>query len=310
MENGSGVKLIVILGPTACGKTQWGIELAKEWNGEVISADSRQIYMQMDIGTGKPRGVWNTELGESIYRVGGVPHHLMDFLEPSQVYSSAEFKQDALEKIRHIQERSHLPFLVGGTGMYIQALIDNLEIPKVPPQIGMRTELEKQSLDELIQLLQAEDPESAQRIDRKNKRRIIRALEVTRALHGSFVKYQRKGPPLFTVLLLGIEMPRAELYARIDRRVVQMVSDGLVEETQQLLSQYDPSRTAMSGIGYFEIGEYLRGVYTLPEAIKKIQYRTHSYARRQMTWFRKDKRIIWVRDLREARGLISHFVQK
>ncbi|OGH93613.1 MAG: hypothetical protein A2538_03960 [Candidatus Magasanikbacteria bacterium RIFOXYD2_FULL_41_14] len=357
-------KIIAILGPTASGKTDVGIFLAKKFNGEVVSFDSRQIYIGMDIGTAKPRRdgtpsahsskEGDSELtrqrslpvsstGQAIaqvdgdnhplapslkmrgeYVVDGVRHHLVDFIDPDQDYSLADFKQDAVRAIADILGRGKLPILVGGTGLYFWAVIDNLEIPKVVPDKKLRNELEKLSLSELVKMLRAKDPESARVVDLENPRRVLRALEV--ALSGeSFVKQQKKGKPLYDVLQIGLNWEREELNERINKRVDRQMEAGLVAETEGLAR--DPTLAlpflkregkcevwalpSMSGIGYRQMGYFLRGEMSLPEAVEILKRDTRHYAKRQMTWFKRNQRIKWIeRDDKKAVGeLVEKFIE-
>jgi tRNA dimethylallyltransferase len=295
-------KLIVILGPTASGKTGLSLKLAKKFSGEVVNADSRQIYKGMDIGTGK------------VVDKEGMRHYLLDVVNPDKEFTLADYKKKAVAVIKDILGRGKTPFLVGGTGLYIQAIVDNLEIPAVPPNKKLRMQFEKEikksgGLEKWYKKLLKLDPGAAKAVDKKNPRRVIRALEICLATGQPFSKFRKKGEPLFNVLQIGLSVSREKLYENIDRRVEQMVEDGLVSETKKLLKKYSPNLPSMSGIGYKEIGDYLRGDYGLPEAIQKIKYRTHAYARRQMTWFRRDKRIKWIKNYKEAEGKIVKWLK-
>ncbi|OGH88338.1 MAG: tRNA (adenosine(37)-N6)-dimethylallyltransferase MiaA [Candidatus Magasanikbacteria bacterium RIFOXYC2_FULL_42_28] len=324
-------KIIAILGPTASGKTDVGIFLAKKFNGEVVSFDSRQIYKNMDIGTAKPPG----SPGNGVYIVEGISHHLINTVDPDQDYSLADFKADAINAIDDILARGKLPILVGGTGLYFWAVIDNLDIPKVVPDKTLRKELEKLSLTEMVKMLRTKDPDSAEVIDLKNPRRVLRAVEV--ALAGeSFVKQQKKGKQLYDCLQIGLNWPREELYERINARVDEQIKDGLVGETEGLVReilkhdshaashgvQDDSERLprfarndiwalpSMSGIGYRQMGYYLRGEMTLDEVIEILKRDTRRYAKRQLTWFKRDQRINWVErnDNRMAGDLVGVFL--
>lgn len=290
-------KIIIIAGPTASGKSALAIKLAKKFNSEIVSADSRQIYREMDIGTAKPT---KKEMRE-------IPHHLIDTKNPNQNYTLAQYKKDAIKAINKILKNGKTPFLVGGTGLYIKSVIENLDIPRVQANKKIRKKLDEKTTEELVKLIRRRDPETVKFIDVKNKRRLIRALEVILTTRQSFAAQRQKNKPLFNVLQIGIEVNRDKLYKRIDKRVEKMIKDGFVKETQKLLKKYQPSLHSMSGIGYKEIGEVLAGKIALKEAEQKIKNRTHSYARRQMTWFRKDKTINWVRDGKKAEKLIRKF---
>ncbi len=305
-------KLIAILGPTASGKTAVGIELAKKFQGEIISADSRQIYKYMNIGTAKEPGeMKKDEKGRLYLLAGGARHYGIDLVDPGQTYTVAEFKQYALKVIREILKRRHLPLLVGGTGFYVRAIVDNLKIPRVAPNKKLRKSFEEKSLEELVKLLKDVDPQSAKKVDLKNKRRVLRVLEVAILTGQSFAQQQKKGPKLFDALEIGLDWDRAKLYERIDKRVEQQFKDGLVEETQTLVNRkYRWELPSMSGIGYKEAGQYLRGEIGLERAKELIKFRIHDYARRQLIWFRKDKKIKWVKTSKEAEKLVKKFVNR
>lgn len=294
-------KLIVILGPTASGKTDLSLRLAKKFNGEIINADSRQIYKGMDVGTGK------------IIDKKDIRHYLLDVARPDEEFTLADYKKKAEAAIKNILKHEKVPFLVGGTGLYVQAIIDNLEIPSVPPNKKLRAQFEKEiekpgGILKWYKKLLKLDPGAAKVVDKNNPRRIIRALEVSLATGKPFSKLRKRGEKIFDVLQIGITLPRKKLYERIDKRVDQMIKEGLARETKKLLKKYKPSLPSMSGIGYKEMGDYLNGNYNLGEAAQKIKFRTHAYARRQITWFKKDKRIKWVKNYKEAEIKIKKWI--
>ncbi len=299
-------KIIVLLGPTASGKTDLGLLLAKNFNGEIISADSRQVYKKMNIGTAKPDGVWKN----STYIVDSVPHYAIDIVNPDQDFSLADYKAMANQVIADILRRKKLPIVVGGTGLYIQALVENLDIPKVEPDKKLREELEKKTLPELVKMLEKIDPASAKKIDLKNPRRVLRALEVFISSGESFFAQRTKSKPLYSTLQIGLDWPREELYRRIDARVDKQVEEGLVEETKQLAEEYGWALPSMSGIGYKQIGLYLRGKATLAEAVEILKRDTRRYAKRQLTWFKRDKNIVWIKNDTPVEGLVKDFLNK
>jgi tRNA dimethylallyltransferase len=286
-------KLLVICGPTASGKTALAIELAKKYNGALVAADSRTVYRYMDIGTGK-------ELG--------YPHKLIDVVRPDQTLTLAEYKKKAVAAIRAAIRAGKLPILVGGTGLYIWAIVDNLLIPKVVANEKMRRELQQKTPDALYALLNAIDP-SAAKVTGKNKRRIIRALEVVVGSGEKFSESTKKGKPLFDFLEIGLAVPREELVKRIDRRVDAMVKAGFMAEVLKLRKKlFKPDLPAMSGIGYKELNDVIDGKTIISEAVSRIKARTRGYARRQMTWFRRDKRINWVSGIDDADLLIKRWL--
>ncbi len=296
--------LIVILGPTASGKTKLALKLAKKYDGEIINADSRQIYQGMDIGTGK---IDNQKFIKSeIHKVRN-SIHLIDIKNPNQRFSLSQYKKLAVKTIDDIHKREKIPILVGGTGLYISAIVDNLEIPKAAPNKKIRTRLEKHTEKFLFKKLKKVDQKSAEIIGINNKRKLVRALEVYEVTGKPFSVQQIKGDPLFDILQIGIKIDREKLYEKIDARIDKMIKNGLMEETKKLSKKYSFGLPAMSGIGYREIGLYLQNKTTLEEAVQKMKFRTHQYARRQMTWFRRDEKIQWINNYKEVEKLIKDF---
>jgi tRNA dimethylallyltransferase len=281
--------MIAIVGPTAVGKNELALRLVQYFPIEIINADSQQVYRHMDIGTNKP----------SLTERASVPHHVIDVVEPDEDFSLAMYHRLAMEALKAIQQKDKLPLLVGGSGLYVWSLIEGWKIPHVPPDRKLRRQLEAKAEQEdsqsLYRELQDIDPTAAERINPGNTRRIIRALEIYHTTGQSPSQLQRKEVPGFSTLVIGLTQERSELYRRIDGRVDKMVERGLVEEVERLLKRgYSPSLPSMSGIGYKQIGQFLRGKMTLPEAIDKIKYETHRLARHQYGWFRlSDSRIHW-----------------
>jgi tRNA dimethylallyltransferase len=275
--------IVVILGPTAVGKTEAAIQLAERLDGEIISADSRLFYRGMDIGTAKPSPAERRR----------VPHHLIDVAEPDETWSLAQFQSAARRAIEEIRSRQRLPLLVGGTGQYIRAVTEGWETPRVEPVPELRAALESWikeiGPDGLHTRLAVLDPEAARGIDPRNVRRTVRALEVILATGRPFSGQRRNGPSPYRLLLLGISRPRPELYARIDARVDAMLAAGLVEEVRGLLAKgYPPDLPAFSAIGYREIIDYLLGKSSLEEAAARIKRQTRMFVRRQANWFKAD----------------------
>ncbi len=285
-------KVIAIVGSTASGKTGLGIEIAKRVGGEVISVDSRQVYRGMDIGTAKLSG-----------------QRGMDLVDPNENYSVAEFKTYAEQKIDEILKRKSVPILVGGTGLWMHTLIDNYDLTQTAADSTLRAELEARPLGDLLAEYKRLDPEGADVIDRENKRRVVRALEVTRLTGRPFSAQQTKGMPKYNVLQIGIAAHRTELNARINQRVDEMIANGLVSEVRALKEKYGCEIDAMSGIGYRQICWFLNGKMTLAEAIEEIKKATRQYAKRQMTWFKRDQRIQWVTKNHEAFQLVDIFLR-
>ena len=279
--------LVVILGPTASGKTSLSLAIAKAFDGEVISADSRQIYKHMDIGTDK------VPVNERM----GIPHHLMDELEPDQEFTVADYKRLAIKTIEEIHRRKKLPILAGGTGLYLNTVLQNYQIPRVPPQHDLRFQLQKfyeeHGAEELYGILKEKDPAAAARIHPNNIRYVIRAIEINIA--GNMPKEDEKGEPLFEVFSIGIEWPRDILYDRINKRVDELMSRGFLNEVKTLVMKgYDEHATAMTSIGYQELINYMKGMCTLETAVEEIKKNTRNYAKRQITWFRHYTSVHWV----------------
>jgi len=290
-------KLIVILGPTASGKSDLAVKLARKFDGEIVSADSRQIYQEMDIGTNKL----------TKKQMSGIKHYLINVVKPDQGFTLAQYKRLAVKAIKDIQKRDKLPFLVGGTGLYIQAIVDNLQIPRVKPDKKLRNKLEKLTNQELLQKLKKTDPLTAKTIDLNNRRRLIRALEVCLKTKKPFSQQRRKGRTLFDICQIGLKLNKKILERRINQRVEQMFKMGLIKETKKLAKRYSLELPAMSGIGYQETSQYLQGKINLRQTKELIKRRTRQYARRQMTWFKKDRRINWIKNYSDAQKVVYSF---
>ncbi|MFA6429220.1 MAG: tRNA (adenosine(37)-N6)-dimethylallyltransferase MiaA [Patescibacteria group bacterium] len=276
--------ILCIVGPTSSGKTAMGLRLAKERNGEIINADARQVYRGFDIGTGKPKGEWK----EGVYLVDGVVHHLMDDVDPMTTMTVAEWRERALSTIHDIVRRGKLPIVVGGTGLYVQALVDAYDLPHVPPQKELRDRLEKMSLEERVHELKGVDPQAASVVDLMNPRRVQRALEVALTTGRSFVDQRVKKEPVVNAEMICLMPSREELYRRIDAAVDERMADGWLDEVRRLHDAGIPwDAPAMTSIGYRELGAVLRGEMSLEEATVKIKQATRQYAKRQMTWFKK-----------------------
>ncbi|MEW5873014.1 MAG: tRNA (adenosine(37)-N6)-dimethylallyltransferase MiaA [Chloroflexota bacterium] len=275
--------LVVILGPTAVGKTEIALQLAGRLDGEIVSADSRLFYRGMDIGTAKP----------SLEERQRVPHHLIDVAEPDETWSLAQFQERACQAIAEIHARQRLPFLVGGTGQYLRAVTQGWEPPAVPPDPRLRRALEDWALqigkDGLHARLASLDPEAAQAIDPRNQRRTVRALEVILSTGQRFSAQRQRQPSPYRLLQIGLTRPRAELYARIDVRIDAMLANGLVAEVRGLLERgYDPALPSLSAIGYRQIAAHLLGQISLEEAVIQIRRDTRTFVRRQANWFKPD----------------------
>ena len=291
--------LVVIVGPTASGKTAVSIDLAKRLNGEIVSADSRLLYRGMDIGTAKPTAA----------EQDNVPHHLIDVADPDETWSLALYQRTAYQVIDSIMERSKLPILVGGTGQYVRAIIEGWRIPPQAPDESLRESLSRWAEmigpEGLHQRLATVDPQAAEMIDYRNMRRTIRALEVILNTGERFSDLRKKQQCRYTPFIFGISRPREVLYQRIDQRIDQMIADGLVEEVQTLLqSGYQADLPTLSAIGYGEIIQYLNNQVSLEEAVTLIRRNTRIFVRRQANWFKPDDpRIHWVE---AAEGMVDN----
>ncbi|MDO8663897.1 MAG: tRNA (adenosine(37)-N6)-dimethylallyltransferase MiaA [Candidatus Wildermuthbacteria bacterium] len=286
MENS---KLIVIVGPTASGKSNLAVRLAKEFNGEVISADSGQVYRGMDIGTGKITGK----------EMRGIPHHLLDVVSPKIRFTVAQYRRLALETIGKILGKGKIPILCGGTGFYIQTVIDGITIPEVKPDWKLRAGLGQLTTDELFKKLKKLDPRRAKTIDRFNPRRLIRAIEIViktkkpvpRLRQGFGLRLNEVGGQAYPVLMIGLKLPKNELRKRIEQRVEKMLKLGLEKEAKKF---------SLPIIGYQE--------WSSPNPKDLIIRHTIQYAKRQITWFKRDKRIFWIKNYKEAQKLTKQFL--
>ncbi len=301
--------LIAVVGPTGVGKSRISLHLARKFNGEIIGADSRQIYRYMDIGTAKP-----DPRDRAL-----VPHHLIDIVEPDQDFSLAQYQKLAFDAIEVIQQRHKLPFLVGGSGLYLKAVLEGWRLPEAKPDPALRRHLEKKVADDGARSLYRElmeiDPAAAQKIDPRNVRRVIRALEVHRRTGTAFSQLQSRKAEPYRTLMIGLTAGRKELYQRVDERVDEMIGRGLVAEVEKLVNMgYDFNLPALSSIGYKQIAMSLRGEISLEDAVQQIKYETHRFIRHQYAWFRlDDKRIHWFDITRvkeaEIESLVSGFLE-
>jgi len=282
-------KLVAIVGPTATGKTELSLELAEQFHGEIISGDSMQVYRGMDIGTAKA----------APHELARVPHHLIDIIYPAEEYSVALFQQSATRLITEINQRGRLPFLVGGTGLYIESVTHRFQFSQSAQDPELRDRLQRiaetEGVESLHARLAAVDPITAERLHPNDVKRVIRALEIYENTGCKMSDYQiRAEQSPYDLVMIGLTMERKILYQRINERVDRMIEAGLVEEVRRLLDQgYSPSLTSMQGLGYKELIPYLYGEITLEKAIQDIKKRTRHFAKRQLSWFRRMKEIQW-----------------
>ena len=298
-------EVIVICGPTASGKTGLSIELAKKINGEIISGDSMQIYKEMDIGTAK---VTREEMQ-------GIKHYLIDIIEPNQRYSVAEFKKDAEKAIEEIINKGKTPIVVGGTGLYIDSLIYGIEYQNIKLDEEYRKKLEKEAeegLDNLYEKAKKIDPEAMKKISPNDKKRIIRVLEIYKATGKTKTQQEEESRKelKYDYKVFAINMEREKLYERINKRVDLMLQQGLIEEVEKITEKYKEFPTAMQGLGYKEVVEYLENKTTKEEMIEKIKMETRRYAKRQITWFKKNKQTIWLDGLKSREENVQIILDK
>lgn len=290
-DNFNKAKVIVICGPTASGKTALSIEVAKKINGEIISCDSMQIYKDMNIGTAKPT---KEEMGE-------IKHYLIDYVLPTERYSVAEYKKDAKKAIKEVIEKGKTPIIVGGTGLYVDSLIYEIEYPEIKFDEEYRKKIEKEveeeGLEKLYEKAKKIDPIAIQKISKTDKKRIQRVLEIYHATGKTKTEQEiisRQKEPEYAYKVYGLLWDRQKLYDRINLRVDIMIEQGLIEEVKTILKKYSKFPTAMQGLGYKEVVQYLNKEITKEEMIEKIKQETRRYAKRQMTWFKKNKQTIWL----------------
>lgn len=298
-------KVIVICGPTASGKTSLSISLAKKINGEIVSCDSMQIYKEMDIGSAKP----------TVEEMQEIKHYLVDFVSPEKRYSVSEYKEDASKAIEEIINKGKTPIIVGGTGLYLNSLIYNIQYNEMEVDLNYRRELEKEAeeygLEVLYNRAKEIDPEAMEKVSANDKKRITRVLEIYNATGRNkteLEKKTRKEVP-YNYLIFGINMERSILYDRINKRVDIMLEQGLIEEVKNLINKYSNMPTAMQGLGYKEVKEFLDGNISKEEMIEKIKMETRRYAKRQITWFKRIKNIIWLDGLNKTEENVNSIME-
>jgi len=284
-------KLVVILGPTASGKSSLAFKLAKKFNGEIVCADSRQFYIDMDIGTAKP-----TKKEQK-----AIPHHLFNVVLPNKPLNVALYKKIAEKAIKDIQKRGKVPFLVGGTGLYIKSIVDNLQFPKLKPSPKLRKELEQKTALQLFTIYKKLDKKGAKQIDKDNRRRLIRAIEVCKITGKPFWEQRQQQAPLFDVLQIGLDVSKTELEKRITKRTEKMLKAGLEKEVKSLIKKYGWTPVLQNTIGYSEWQDPKELIGEL------VALHTIQYAKRQMTWFKKNEQILWVKNYQESARKISRF---
>lgn len=289
--------IIVLTGPTASGKTSLSLDLAKEFRGEIICADSMTVYKGMDIGTDKP------------IEFNGIPHRMLDIINPNEEFNVAIFKDLAEKIIKEIHKRGNIPFLVGGSTMYIDALVYNYNIPHAKPNLELRKELNAKSNEELFKRLLELDPDAEWTVDKNNKRRVVRALEVCLQTGEPFTTQKKKQTLPENVLYMAVHRDREELYERINSRVDEMMEEGFLKEVKKLHKKYDLN-TAMQATGYRQLVQFIDGEISLKEAVEKTKQSHRNYAKRQLTWLNRNKDVVWIENKKEAKNKIKEFLLK
>ncbi len=290
-------KIIVVLGPTASGKSDLAVQIARRFNGEIISADSRQVYKGLDIGTGK---ITKREMQS-------IPHHLLSVASPKRTFTVADYKRLGEKAIKKIIKQNKIPIICGGTGFYIDTLLYGYSLPEVPPQKELREKLDKESVVRLFSKLEKLDPDRAKTIDRFNKRRLIRALEI-------IISSGKPVPPLqkesrYDILKIGIERSKEELKSLIRKRLLKRIKQGMVGEVRKLKKNgLNNKRLEELGLEYRYINRFLNGKISKTEMVDELEKEIFSYAKRQMTWFGRDKKIHWIKDKNEAIKFSADFI--
>jgi len=292
-------KAVAIVGPTAVGKTKLGIEIARKFNGEIVSGDSRQVFKYLDISTGK-----------DLADYGNIPYHLIDILEPNEEITVADFQKKAFSAIGKILRRKKLPVVVGGSPFYVYAVTEGWQFPKLEKDEKLRQKLNKLSLPELQNILQKIDPAAFDKIDQNNPRRLIRAIEICTLSGQDFEKAKPVSQPRYKVLLLGIKFSNEELKERIQARLIQRLNEGMIEEIQKIITKKQASYADLERLGLEPrfISYYLQGKINREQLEDLLLKNSYRFAKRQMTWFRKDKRIKWVKNFQEAHRLVANFL--
>lgn len=299
--------IIILVGPTASGKSELAVRLAKRFKGEIISADSRQVYKGLDVGTAKVPGRWTAKNDKNIFMYKGVPHHLIDFASVKRTFTAAEFKQKAQRIIKDITKRGKIPIIAGGTGFWIDALVHGLDLPDVPPNPQLRKSLEGKTTDQLAAMLRHLDPDRANAVDPKNPRRLERAIEIASAL-GKVPSVQKNHP--YNVLWIGIHPDRQTLIERISSRTPKIIRGLLCEIRELRAHNISRKRIRELGFEYSAALDYLESLKTKKQLHDQLIRDTIHYAKRQMTWFKRNPEIHWITNATEAKKLTKNFLSK
>lgn len=313
-------KIVVIVGPTCSGKSELAVKLAKKFNGEIISVDSRQVYRDLNIGTGKVPGRWHKlnypsgerslakwiVLGNKIFMYKDTPHHLIDEVKPQKIFTVAQYQKRAKKIIRSVTQRGKMPILAGGTGFWIDAVVYGINFPKVPPNIKLRKRLSRKSAQKLLQILRKLDRKRAKIIEQKNPRRLIRAIEIAKKL-GKVPTIKRKNP--YTALWIGIQLTAQDLKKKIHKRIISQINEGMIDEAKILHKNgLSWRRFYELGLEYKFLADYLTKKRDQKEMTEQLEKAINDYARRQIVWFKKNSEIHWVNSLRDAEDLVQKFL--
>jgi tRNA dimethylallyltransferase len=306
-------KLIAIVGPTASGKTDVAVAVAQRFDGEIVLADSRQLYRGVDIAANKAAGEWRTEEGERRFLLEGIPYHGMDVAEPNEVFTASAWKQWAEGTIAGILQRGHMPVVEGGTGLYVSALLENWQFPVATPHPALRAQIEarirREGVDVVAQEILERDPDAAAFLDTQNPRRVARALEVLEATGLPFSAQRTKGEPKYDTLLLGITRSLEDIDARIAKRAAEQFTMGLEDEARTMLARYGTEPPAMTSIGYLEWQDFFDGTITREEVLARNIKRNRDLARAQLKWWKKNPTIRWVSSAAEAVSVAETFLR-
>jgi tRNA dimethylallyltransferase len=310
MESGRKNKVVVILGPTSSGKSDLAIKIAKKFNGEIISADSRQIYRGMNIGSGKIHGIWSAKKGAFISQK--IPHYMIDIASPKTNFNAAQFQKKAKKITKNILRHGKLPIICGGTGFWIKALVDDINFPEVKPNWTLRKKLEKYSAQRLFLNLKKLDPKRAENIDPQNKVRLIRAIEICQTLGQvpTSSPLKKEGWDGVKFLQLGIDVPKEKLHKNIQKRLAKRFKEGMLQEVANLhfKNKISWKKLESFGLEYRMLSEYLQKKISKKEMEEKLFRESKNYAKRQMTWFQKDSRIKWIKKTAEAEKIVKKFL--
>ncbi len=306
-------KVLAIVGPNAVGKSDLAVQLAHKFNGEIISADSRQVYRGLDLSSGKVPGKWRIRGFNRHYEYQDIPHHLVDIVSPRKSFTVQQYKKKAKRALDDIVQRGKLPIVAGGTGFYVDSLVYDFQIPEAPPNRQLRKELEEMTTEQLMHRLSALDPQRAKNIDVNNRRRIIRAIEIVVSIHSPVPKIDliENNESPYDLLKIGICLPNEELKRKIKNRLERRIKDGMIEEVRRThFLGVSWKRLQDMGFEFHHIIQHLKGEISREEMVALIETKDNQFARRQMTWFRKDKNVIWIDAPAKASPLVEGFLSR